>query len=217
MTLTPEQEHALIQTALAGTPESKNAINTLLECHRDALYQYAMRAVGDHDKADDAVQSTFLVAWEKLTNGQFKHNPSKPSHFRHWLLATCKNHNHEVLAGRLPDDKMLYRTKQESGVLHTSGNNPTFDIINQVVSADKSTDNSSDVTEKDVELRKMALVINKIPSTVLTPAKREIFLLHASGYTASELANYLNIKKTSAYCALSQAKKIIRKYMTEKV
>lgn len=207
MPLTPDQEQELIQKAQTGTPtESKDAINQLLECHRDALYQYAMKAVGDHDKAEDAVQATMIVMWQELVNGKYVHKTEPPNHFRRRLLSICKNRNHDVQAGRIPDDKLHYRTKEilREGEPYQYKNNVTRAVerVNHNISIQQTQD-----------LRSLAERIDELTSIALPPARRRVFRLYAQGYTYSEIARYLNLKPTSVRTMISQAKRALKDHI----
>ena len=79
--LFPATTDCAVAAALARS--EMNAMATEAATHRDYLYKFAMKKVGDADLADDLVQDTLLAAirarfWEN------KINPIETRHFRHF-------------------------------------------------------------------------------------------------------------------------------------
>jgi RNA polymerase sigma-70 factor (ECF subfamily) len=80
-TLTPPDESDLILRAQRGDLES---FNTLILLHQDALFNIALRTLGDEDRAADAVQDALISAFRSLHTF---HGGS----FRAWLARTVVN------------------------------------------------------------------------------------------------------------------------------
>jgi RNA polymerase sigma-70 factor, ECF subfamily len=74
-------EAALILDAQHGDLQ---AFNTLVLAYQQALYNTALRILGDDDQAADAVQEAFLSAFRAL-------NSYRGGSFRAWLLRTVTN------------------------------------------------------------------------------------------------------------------------------
>jgi RNA polymerase sigma-70 factor (ECF subfamily) len=74
-------EPALILDAQHGNLE---AFNSLVLAYQDALYNTALRILGDEDLAEDAAQEAFLSAFRAL-------NSYRGGSFRAWLLRTVTN------------------------------------------------------------------------------------------------------------------------------
>ena len=58
-----KDDDALIAAALGG---DNTAFSTLMARHKDALYRFVRRYVGDADEAFDLVQETFVASWGAL-------------------------------------------------------------------------------------------------------------------------------------------------------
>lgn len=69
-------DRQLVERAAAG---DHRAFELLVERHRHGLLAYATRMLGDHARAEDAVQETFVSALRALRAGQ------RPVHLRAWL------------------------------------------------------------------------------------------------------------------------------------
>jgi RNA polymerase sigma-70 factor (ECF subfamily) len=74
-------EPALIRSAQNG---DLDAFNRLVLAYQDALYNTALRILGDEDLAADAVQEAFLSAFRALTG-------YRGGSFRAWLMRTVTN------------------------------------------------------------------------------------------------------------------------------
>ncbi len=80
-TLTPPNESVLIASAQEG---DLDAFNSLILLHQDALFNIALRTLGDEDRAADAVQEALIAAFRGLCTF---HGGS----FRAWLARTVVN------------------------------------------------------------------------------------------------------------------------------
>jgi RNA polymerase sigma-70 factor (ECF subfamily) len=86
----PMDELALIRSAQHGDLE---AFNRLVLAYQDALYNTALRILGDEDLAADATQDAFLSAFRGL-------NGFRGGSFRAWLLRTVTNACYDELRRR---------------------------------------------------------------------------------------------------------------------
>lgn len=80
-TLPPSSESDLIDSAKHG---NLDAFNSLILLHQDALFNIALRTLGDEDRAADAVQEALIAAYRSLSTF---HGGS----FRAWLARTVVN------------------------------------------------------------------------------------------------------------------------------
>lgn len=83
----PERDDgALAEAALAG---EERAFTELMRRHRDAVYRFARRYVGDADEAFDLVQETFVSAWNALGD----YDPRRPmsAWLRRIVLNKCRD------------------------------------------------------------------------------------------------------------------------------
>lgn len=74
-------ETALITSAQQG---DLNAFNTLVLHYQDAVFNTAVRILGDDDKAQDASQEAFISAFQSLRS-------FRGGSFKAWLLRTVTN------------------------------------------------------------------------------------------------------------------------------
>lgn len=72
----------IVRSVLDGNPD---AYADLVRRHRDAMYRYALRMLGDRDDADDALQSAFVRAYRSLRSCR------EPEYFRAWLRQIVVN------------------------------------------------------------------------------------------------------------------------------
>ena len=83
-------EPALIRSAQGG---DLDAFNTLVLHYQDALFNAALRILGDEDLAEDAAQEAFLSAFRNL-------NSYRGGSFRAWLMRTVTNACYDELRRR---------------------------------------------------------------------------------------------------------------------
>lgn len=57
------EDAALVEAALAG---DNRAFTEIMRTHKEAIYRFVRRYVGDADEAYDLVQETFVSAWKAL-------------------------------------------------------------------------------------------------------------------------------------------------------
>jgi RNA polymerase sigma-70 factor (ECF subfamily) len=67
------------------------AFARLIDAHHDELARIAFAIVGEHGLADDAVQSAWVKAWQKLPSVR------DASRLRYWLISICVNESRQAL------------------------------------------------------------------------------------------------------------------------
>lgn len=200
MSLTLSQESELIHLAQHGSSNaSKEAINTLLKEHQPALYQYAMMALGDHSKAEQAVQNTLIYVWQTLVAGGYTPNPASENPFRHWLLACCKNNNLQIRQGRMANDRIHYRERAKQRgydkfTWSSTGEIPSIEQVESKVSL-----------EQDIETTQLLKQVDLLPKRY-----RRVFMMYSNGYTYKEISYNTGFKPRVVRDYVYQAKRILQ-------
>lgn len=81
-----KDDDALIAAALGG---DNAAFSTLMSRHKDALYRFVRRYVGDADEAFDLTQETFIASWSALDT--FESGRAFPVWLRRIALNKCRD------------------------------------------------------------------------------------------------------------------------------
>jgi len=81
-----ESDGDLVEAALAG---DTSAFSTLMSRHKDGLYRFIRRYVGDAEEAFDLVQESFVAAWTALHG--FDRSRSFPVWLRRIALNKCRD------------------------------------------------------------------------------------------------------------------------------
>ena len=163
---------------------AQQAFNTLFTHYRQMILEYAQSSVGDRDKAEDAVQNTLIFCWQEILAGNYTYKPGK---FKHWLLATCKNHNKHVQEGRKLEDKLWYKSRNVEPpveeIAWTGLVSPGFISL---------LDTNPETT---------------IPLSILSPMQRKVFEMVSDGYSYPRIAGELGISKNAVAHHASRARK----------
>lgn len=102
---------ALVELCLAGR---KDAFEILVERHKDRVFRFAMRIVGDRDDAADLAQETFVRAYRKLVLYDGERS------FGTWLLAICAN----LGKNRLRSESRRRRAQEAHVEIYRTDQNP---------------------------------------------------------------------------------------------
>lgn len=84
---------------LSGDLSSDEGLRSAWAAHADELFGHALRALGDRESAEEAVQETFVRAWRSAR----RYDPSRP--LRPWLYAILRHvvvDQHRARAARPP-------------------------------------------------------------------------------------------------------------------
>lgn len=88
--MTPEtgarDDAALVRAALAG---DNRAFTELMRRHKDSVYRFVRRYVGDPDESFDLVQETFVAAWSALAG--FDNSKPMSAWLRRIALNKCRD------------------------------------------------------------------------------------------------------------------------------
>lgn len=160
---------------------SYKAFELLYTQYFDLLYGFVFRLSRSHQQTKELVQDTFTKVW--IYRERIDLNLS----FKAWLYKIAKNQ-------LLDEWRKQLRT-------------PLFDdYLNHCTNENLVVNSSED--SADFDLFKQALVKAK---KKLSPRQREVFeQCKEEGFTATEIAQKLNISEQAVYNYLSQALKIIR-------
>ncbi len=94
-----ESEDRILAARVLGG--DKNAFGALAAKHRDAIYSFALRMLGDREQAYDAAQETFIRAYTRLDTFD------QSRRFRPWLFAIAANICSDLLRRRRDRDITL--------------------------------------------------------------------------------------------------------------
>lgn len=90
----PARARSLIERSLRG---DRDAFSALVTDHRDRVFGFAWRMLGDREPALDAAQETFVKAWAGLE----RFDRTRP--FEPWLFAIATNVCTDMLRRRRPE------------------------------------------------------------------------------------------------------------------
>lgn len=158
---------------------NRDSFNSLFSKYRDLVYEFSMRALGDHDKAQEATQRTMVFCWQKMVDGKFNPESGK---FKGWILAVCKNNNRKVREGRAMDDALWHR------------NHPRVPVETDIV--------FDAVSSKDLYPK-----IDQALREILSPQQYQVFVMHSEGLTTKQIARNLSIHPSSVRSNLRHARK----------
>ena len=101
MTLRPDQPGAAddARIAVQAAGGDARAFSILMRRHKDAIYRFCRRYVGDADDAYDLTQQTFVSAWSAL--GRYDPNRAFTIWLRAIALNKCRDHGRRATVRRL--------------------------------------------------------------------------------------------------------------------
>lgn len=112
------------ELACLATQDREDAFRTLYDRHRNDVYRFAIRLLGDRELARDAVQETFLRVYRFLDC----YDPARP--FRPWLLRVAHNTGLNTLrqAKGKPEGDAADRAISERVTKAVSASEATYDV-----------------------------------------------------------------------------------------
>jgi RNA polymerase sigma-70 factor (ECF subfamily) len=117
-------DEKIISRVLAGDKES---YGILIERYQHLAYRLALQIMGDYDMADDAVQQTFVTAYENLERLK------NPGSFASWIAGITKNVCRNLLRDRQKPLVALDYLAEIGIEPSDSGNSSTYD--NEMIGA----------------------------------------------------------------------------------
>ncbi len=109
MTENPDESEWLL--AVAARAGDRGAFERLVRLHKNALYRFARRYIGNSQDAYDIVQDTFVAAWLAL------HRYDERKSFTFWLRAIALNKCRDYGRRRAVRSRflMLFASEQDTG------------------------------------------------------------------------------------------------------
>ena len=183
-----EDDNKLIKDILDG---DKQAFSELVRRHEDTVFSFAFKVCRDREKAEEALQDTFVNVYRKL------HQFDGKSKFSTWLYSIVTN-NCLMKNRQRKIDEVSVRLDEEHGVevSHPSGGPTPLETV------------MSDELQK------------KLDSAILTlPVDyRVVFVLRdIEGLSAQETAEVLNLTVAAVKSRLHRARSTLREQLTEYV
>ena len=191
--MTTDRTEELVEAAIAG---EQSAFAALTERHRRELHVHCYRMLGSFDDADDAVQETFLRAW------QSRKSFAGGSLFRAWLFRIATN----VCLD------MLRRSSRRLTKMHSLAEVPWLQpypdrLLDEVAPSDDQPDAVA-VERETIELAFLAAV------QLLPPRQRAALIVRdVLGWPASEMASLLETSVAAANSALQRARATMREHL----
>ena len=170
----------LVQEFLEG---HSSTFDELVRRHSTAVYRTAMAALRSKADAEDVMQETFMVAFQRLAG--FRHEAS----FKTWLL---------TIAWRRALKRRRNLAWQVKQMVTADADFPT-----PVISRSPTVEQTLMSGERGRDLRRL---IQKLPARL-----RDALLLKATGqFTSEELAQILGISAGTARWRISEARRLLR-------
>jgi len=191
--MTIDRTDELVGAAMAG---EQSAFAALTERHRRELHVHCYRMLASFDDADDAVQETFLRAW------QSRDSFDGSSLFRAWLYRIATNVCLDMLR------RSSRRLTNMHSVAEVSWLQPYPDrLLDEVAPSDDQPDVVA-VERETIELAFLAAV-------QLLPARQRAALIvrDVLGWPASETASLLETSVAAANSALQRARTTMREHL----
>lgn len=181
------EDRALIMNYIEGDTE---AVNALIERHRQKVYNYILMLVKDTDVADDIFQELFIKIISSLRAGKYSDNGK----FSSWVLRIA--HNMVIDHFRVAKNKGLVSTDNDTSILNNK-ELVEHNIEEQII---------SEQTRKDI--RK---IVDFLPSE-----QREVVILrHYMGMSFKEIAEQTGVSINTALGRMRYALLNMRKMIAD--
>ena len=180
-------ETRLLEQAAGGEVEARRE---LFERYRDVAYRVAMRITGRHADALDAVQDSFIRAFERLES--FKGE----STFKTWLLRIVSNRSLDLL-------------RKRKVRLAVSLDRPDDDGEASIVVEDERADDPGRRLEQGEAADRIQAAIDRLP-----PAQKTVFAMFAiEELSYGQIAEALGIPIGTVMSRLYHARKRLQEYL----
>lgn len=180
-------ETRLLERAAAGEADARRV---LFERYRDVAYRVAMRITGRHADALDAVQDSFIRAFERLAS--FKGE----STFKTWLLRIVSNRSLDLL-------------RKRKVRLAVSLDRPDDDGESSIVVEDERAGDPGQRIEQCEAADRIQAAIDRLP-----PAQKTVFAMFAiEELSYGQIAEALGIPIGTVMSRLYHARKRLQEYL----
>ena len=160
---------------IAAAQHDARAFAPLYEAYADLVWRYAMRRLGDAERASDVTSITFTRALAALPTFTPRDAPGE-SGFRSWLMTIARNVTIDEVRGRRPAMSLTDPAWRDRVADHRSS--PEI----QAIAAD--------------ERRRMTDAIGRLPET-----QRRIVEMRLAGHTAAEIGDRLQMSVSAVNTA----------------
>ena len=160
---------------IAAAQHDARAFAPLYEAYADLVWRYAMRRLGDAERASDVTSITFTRALAALPTFTPRDAPGE-SGFRSWLMTIARNVTVDEVRGRRPAMSLTDPAWRDRVADHR----PSPEI--QAIAAD--------------ERRRMTDAIGRLPET-----QRQIVEMRLAGHTAAEIVDRLQMSVSAVNTA----------------
>jgi len=167
--------------AAGGDPR---AFSILMRRHKDGIYRFCRRYVGDADDAYDLTQQTFVSAWSAL--GRYDPNRAFTAWLRAIALNKCRDHGRRATVRRL-----IFGTRPstEAAVIEVASDAP-----------------SAETQAHDSQaLRALDRALAALPDALKTP----LILTALDGLTTAEAAAVMDVSPKAIETRLYRARKAL--------
>lgn len=183
----PDDDLPLLDRILAG---DKQAFEELVQRYEERVYRTTIAITGNHEDAEEAMQSAFLKVYQNLSSFQ------RASRFSTWLTRIAINEGLQKRRRQRVTESIDDFTSTEEGMLP------------------KQLEDWRDNPEKLYGREQMRKIVESAIQS-LTPIYREVFVLRdVQGLTTQEAAEALGIAVANVKSRLLRARLIMREQLT---
>jgi len=186
VTLRPDQPGAdddgriAVQAAGGDT----RAFSILMRRHKDGIYRFCRRYVGDADDAWDLTQQTFVSAWSAL--GRYDPNRAFTTWLRAIALNKCRDHGRRATVRRL-----IFGTRP-------NGESAITEVPSDAPSAETQAQDAQN-------LRALDRALAALPDALKTP----LILTALDGLSTAETAAVMGVSPKAIETRLYRARKVL--------
>jgi RNA polymerase sigma-70 factor (ECF subfamily) len=201
--LSTEEEAALLARAREG---DERAYEALIERHRSELHAHCYRMLASVHDADDAVQDALIRAWRGLARFESR------SSIRTWLFKIATNSSFDLLKKRSRRELPVDYTERAG-----PGESPGAALLEEpwiepypdrFIEAGEKSPHARYEARESLELS-FIVVVQNVP-----PRQRAVFILReVLGFSASEVADLLDISVAAVNSALQRARATVANRM----
>lgn len=170
--------------AVEAASGDTRAFSTLMRRHKDGIYRFCRRYVGDADDAYDLTQQSFVAAW--LALGRYDPNRAFTTWLRAIALNKCRDHGRRATVRRL-----IFGTRPS-----------TETALNEVASNAPSAETQAQDTQA---LQALDRALSTLPDALKTP----LILTALDGLSTAEAATVMGVSPKAIETRLYRARKAL--------